>query len=360
MHRWLLPPLLLSLSLLHAAAAAAAIPERFIAEYAQAHDFSGTLLVRQRGQPDYRRSFGLAQRAFAAPNAADTRYKIASITKLFTAVLVLQAHEQGRLDLDASIGRYLPDYRGPARDRVELRQLLNHTSGLSNFDQVKTAEQALREGLPPYQKPYTSQQLLDRFCSGALVHAPGTVFDYNNGDYVILGKILERAYGRSYEQILRERILDPLGLRDTGVLRSEALVARLADTYYHLEPGGPLRRDPPMYPENWYAAGALYSSADDTLAFAEALFGGRLLRPESLALMLSPGLDHYGYGLWSYTVQSADGAHRIARRPGAIAGAQAQLYRDLDAELTVVILANTDSVDLDEFAAQIGQRATAP
>jgi len=360
MHRSLLPRLLLSLSLLHAVTAAAAIPERFIAEYAQAHDFSGTLLVRQRGQPDYRRSFGLAQRAFAAPNAADTRYKIASITKLFTAVLVLQAHEQGRVDLQATIGLYLPDYRGPARDRVSVRQLLNHTSGLTNFDQVKTAEQALREGLPPYQTPYTSQQLLEKFCSGPLVHVPGANFDYNNGDYVILGKILESVYGQSYDRLLRERILDPLALRDTGLLRSEALVARLADTYHHLEPGGALRRDPPVYPENWYAAGALYSTADDTLAFAEALFGGRLLRPESLALMLAPGLDDYGFGLWTYTVQHADGPHRIAKRPGAIAGAQAQLYRDLDAGLTVVILANTDSADLGEFAAQIGKRAAAP
>jgi len=327
------------------------------ADPARQHDFSGSVLIVEHGKPVLARHYGLANRAFAIPNDASTKYKIASITKAFTALLILQLHEQGRLDLDAPMRRYLPDYRGSGGDRVSVRQLLNHTSGLVNFDRVTEAAQAIRSGLPNYQLPHTARQLLDDYCSGVLAHEPGTKFDYNNCDYIALGLIVERAYGQSYEQVLQQRILDPLGLKDTGILHQRDIVAGLADTYFRRDDSKALTPDLPAYPENWYAAGAMYSTPRDLATFAEAWFGGRLIGDEALAAMIAPGLDDYGFGVWSYPVRIDGRRYRAVKRPGRIMGAQAQLYRIVEAGLTVVVLANTDATDLDEFVARIGKRA---
>jgi CubicO group peptidase (beta-lactamase class C family) len=332
----------------------------FIAAYAKQHDFNGTVRVQQDGKRRYERSFGLSDFQHGVANNDQTRYWIASITKLFTAALVLQLQEQGKLDLQATVATYLPDYAVDGADRITVHQLLNHTSGLKNFDQVKSLEQALTEGLPTYQAPYTSEQLIRKFGSGPLEHAPGTSFDYNNGDYLLLGKIIERIAGKTYEQVLRERILAPLGMRDTGMLRHADVVKGLASTYSYRDDLKALSNDFPVYPENWYAAGAMYSTVDDVLRFSDALFGSRLLHKATLALLTTPGLDDYGYGLWVYETRIGKDKHRVAKRPGRIMGAQAQLYRFLDRDLTVVILANTANTDLDEFVAQIGKAAIGP
>lgn len=335
--------------------AQAAVPADFIARYAREHHFSGTVLAQEHGKPVFRQSFGLADIAFDVANTPDTVYRIASITKAYTAVLVLQLAEQGRLDLHKSIRDYLPGYAGSG-SKASLHQLLNHTAGLPNFDQVKDLQTALTQGIPAYQKPATSAQLLANFCSGEQVAEPGTVFDYNNCDYIVLGRILEAVSGKRYEQLLAERLLQPLGLKHTGLARQGVIVPRLARTYMYREDLGALADDLPVYAENWYAAGSLYASADDVLAFANALFGGKLLKPASLARMTTPGLDDYGYGVWSYEMTIGGRKQRIVKRPGRIMGAQAQLFRMVDADITLVLLANTDAVDLDEFAAEIARR----
>lgn len=109
----------------------------FIASYAKQHDFNGSVLVQQDGKRRYQHSFGLSSFQYDTANTDQTRYWIASITKLFTSTLVLQLHAEGRLDLQAAIATYLPDYAGEGAGKITLHQLLNHTSGLENFDQVK-------------------------------------------------------------------------------------------------------------------------------------------------------------------------------------------------------------------------------
>jgi D-alanyl-D-alanine carboxypeptidase len=330
--------------------------ESYIAEYAKQHDFHGTIAVARQGKVAYARSFGLANLAFKVPSTVDTRYKVASITKLFTSTLILQLRDRGQLDLQKPIRTYLPGYAGPAGDKVTLHQLLNHTSGIDNMDKVKTAAEAISSGLPAYQTPFTSDQLLTKFCSGPLVHTPGSTFDYNNADYVILGKIIEQRYGKPYEQVLKEQILDPLHLSSTGLLYHRDIIASLADTYF-LDESKQLESDLPMYPENWYAAGGMYSTVFDLLTFADALFGNKLISATSLAMLIKPGLDDYGYGTWTYDATIAGKKYRIVKRPGRIAGAQGQLYHVIAPDITIVILSNVGNTDLDEFVAQIGKRA---
>ncbi len=352
------PLLFLSIALLPrpGVLAQSATPGSFIAAYAKEHDFNGTILIQKDGKTSFVKSFGLANIPFHVPNIPQTKYKIASITKVFTSVLILQLHEQGKIDLNKTIGTYLPDYAGEGADKVTIHQLLNHTSGLANFDTVTDMETALKSGIPVYQTPYTSDQLLARFCGGKLANPPGKVFDYNNADYIVLGKIIERLYGKAYEQVLSNRILRPLKMANTGLLHQSDIIKGLADTYFFREDLKSLVNDLPVYPENWYAAGALYSTVDDVLTFSNALFGARLLKKETLALLTKPGLDDYGYGLWAYDTKIAGKKHRVVKRPGQIMGAQSQLYHFLDEDVTIIILSNTGTTDLDEFVAEIGKK----
>ena len=328
-------------------------PEAEIDAFARENDFSGVVLITERGSVRYRRAFGLADRAFAVPAAPDTRYRVGSVTKLFTSVLILQLAEQGRLDLEAPLRSALPDYPGEGADRVTIHQLLNHTSGIAQWDTVSSYQEAFANGLEKYQRPLAPDAQLRRCCSGPLQRQPGAAFAYNNADYFVLGRIVERLTGKTFEEALDARILGPLGLTSTGMLHWDRIVPRLAPTYFWRDDRRVLVPDMPVYYENWYAAGGLYSTASDLAAFADALYGGRLIGPDMLRRLLTPGLDDYGYGLWSYSFTRAGRSWRVAKRPGSVMGANAVLYRLLDRDLSIVLLANTNRADLDIFAQRI-------
>ncbi len=320
-----------------------------------ANGFSGTVLIARDGERPAVESFGVAERAFGAPVTNETRFRIASITKLFTAVLVMQLVERDSLELGAPIARYLADYRGEGASVVTLHQLLTHTSGIQNFDNIPSYEHALAHGIPHLQLPRTPRQLLDEYASGPLVAEPGSRFEYNNGDYVILGQIIERVTGQRFAEALQERTLRPLGLAETTLAEQSEIVPRLATSYFRADTSSPLGNELPVYYENWYASGALYSTGTDVARFADALFGGRLISAESLRMLLTPARENYAYGLWVDSVRVGARRRAIAHRPGRIMGTNTVLLRYLDEGLTVVILANTNLVDTDALAFRIGR-----
>jgi CubicO group peptidase (beta-lactamase class C family) len=329
--------------------------ETMIRDYAREHDFNGTILIQRKDKKIYQQSFGVADRSFNIPVNNDTKFRIASITKAFTAVLILQLYEQGKLDLHATIKTYLPGYTGEGAERVTIHNLLNHTSGIQNFDTIKSYEEAVKNGMEVYQLPHTTAELLTKYCSGKLVHEVGKVFDYNNGDYIILGKIIEKITAKGFEVALRERILDPLGMTESGMLYQQDVVRNLANTYFKTGETKPLINDLPVYIENWYSAGGMYSTAADLLKFSNALYGSKLLKPETLSLMLKPGLDNYGYGLWIASIETGGKQYSVAHRPGSIMGANVVLLRFLNEDLTIIILSNTNATNIDTFSFLIGR-----
>jgi D-alanyl-D-alanine carboxypeptidase len=331
----------------------------FVDTYAHEHEFSGTITIAESGRVTLSRSYGFANRAFRIPNTPRTRFRVASITKAFTSTLILQLVDDGLLDVQQPFGRYLPGYHGPGADRITVHQLLNHTSGLANYDKITSAEQAFTSGIPAYQTPLTAAQLLERVSRDTVVHPPGSVFDYNNGEYIILGRIIEQLCGKPYATVLSERILRPLGMANSGVLRQSMIVDSLADSYFYRDDLKALANDLPVYAENWDAAGAMYSTSADLLRFASALFGARLLKPASLEQMLRPGLEDYGYGVWSFESKFGDATYHVVKRPGRIMGTNSQLFRIVERDITIILLANTGSADLDEFAAELGRRVVA-
>lgn len=331
---------------------------KFAADYAKKQNFSGTILIQKDSKIIYSGSYGFANRPFRVPNKINTKYKVASITKAFTSVLILQLVEQGKIDLNRTFKNYLPDYKGEAGDKVTIHQLLNHTSGMKNTDSVPSLEYVVKNGFPLYQLPHTSDEILEKYCSEKLANEPGKAFDYNNADYIVLGKIIERLYGKNYEQILREKILEPLQMRDSGMMHQPNIVANLADTYFYRDDSKTLTNDLPFYTENVYAAGAMYSTAADVLKFSDALFGGKLLKKETLEQMFTAGLDEYGYGVWVYNDYTINGKkYTIIKRPGSIMGANSMLFRILEANTTIIILSNTGATSLDRFAAELAKQA---
>jgi CubicO group peptidase (beta-lactamase class C family) len=324
----------------------------YIDEYAEAHDFNGTVLVQNKGAIAYQQSYGLANRQFVVPNRNDTKYKIASITKMFTAVLVLQLAEKGRLDLNTTIGNYLPKYKGEAAEKVTIDQLLHHTSGMKNRDENARPDKAIVH----YQTPMTTDELITQYYSEPLVAQPGATFDYNNADYILLGKIIEEQYGKPFEKVLSEKILEPLGMNMSGMVKQAVTLDNLADTYFFRDDLNALSNDLPVYLENWFAAGGMYSTALDLLKFSNALFDYKLIQPATLEKMIQPGPDDYGYGVWIDEIQAGGKTIKSVRRPGRIMGAQTMLIHYLDADLTIVVLSNAGTTSPDDFAFAIGNR----
>jgi len=205
------------------------------------------------------------------PLDGDSPFAIASITKTFTATLVLEAVERGRIGLDDPVSDYLPRLKKVRG--VTVRQLLQHTSGIADL-------------LPPMREPMTEDP--ERTWSGAEVierlggpwWSPGAAYGYSNSNYVVLGMLVERVYGHDFDEVLRRHILRPLDLDETGVL---------------LE-----RNAPPLMPPSWASAfgtsGNMYASPSDLVEWGMALYGGRVLAPETLARMTAFNQDDYGLG----------------------------------------------------------------
>lgn len=328
---------------------------QLIEEYATKKNFNGTILIQKDKKIIYEKGLGYANRQFSIPNTIDTKFKIASITKLFTSVLILQLHEKGDIDLNASIKTYLPEYQGEGADKVTIHHLLTNTSGIENIESNPNRE-LKNPWLDVYQKPYTTDQILSKFCSGKLVNEPGNKFSYNNGDYVILGKIIEQRYKKSFDKVLYSMILEPLELKNTGVFYQSAVIPNMSSTYAWNDSLKTFDNDRQAYIENWYAAGAMYSNTQDLLKFINSLFEFKLIKQETLKLLTTPGLDNYGYGVWVRDVKLNNKSYKTMQRYGRIRGANVVLFRFMDTDTTIIILGNTNAVtDLGTFAIEIGK-----
>lgn len=310
--------------------------QSFFDVYAQEHRFSGNVLIVQDERPMFLKSYGMAHQEFKVPNTAETKFRIASITKLFTSVLIYKSIEEGKLTLDKTIFEVLPDYQGGGRQKVTIHQLLTSTSGIESLES---------NGDEVYEKKLTSDEVLKQYASGQLDTIPGTKFSYNNADYIILGKILEKVYHKSFESILKDQVLSPLKLANTGVLDYK-VIDNLATSYWWNTETKTYERDIPYYGENYGASGNMYSTVWDLNKFSEALYTGKLITMDSLNQLLQTvegvkDYDNYASGLWSFSFPvENEKKHHGASRPGNIWGSECMLLRLIEKNVSIIILSN--------------------
>lgn len=318
--------------------------DSLIKNYAKNNNFNGTIIVQKNSSIVYHHSFGSANRQFEIPNSNVTKYHIASITKLFTAVLILRLHEIGKIDLDQPIKTYLPNYKGEGVEKVTIHQLLNHTSGIENCEEIGSDVEI-------YRMPNTIDNIITKYCSGKLRWEPGTKFSYNNSEYIILGKIIEELYKKSYEQVLSEMILQPLSMKNSGFAIQSKVIKNLAYSYWRDDKTKEYKNNPPLLIENYHASAAIYSTASDLLKFSNGVFGGKLLTPSSLKLLLTTTLEseNYGCGLWIKSLTINKKALPVAQRTGLIWGSSSLLTHYLNRNLTIIFVANTNITDLYHF-----------
>lgn len=310
--------------------------DQLMREYAGQRQFNGAVLVAQAGEVEYRAAFGLANVEWEVPNTPDSRFRIGSITKQFTAAIVLGLVENGILRLDAPVRDYLPGYTAPQGDRITIHHLLTHTSGLPSYTD-----------LPGFvdehsRVPTSPEEIVALTSSRPLEFEPGTRFRYSNSGYVLLGWIIEEVTGESYDRVLRERLLEPLELHDTGYDHESAVRRRRAFGYTRTLTGYANARD--VDTSLPHAAGMMYSTVDDLFRWTRALHAGEVFRdPESTARMLRPYLAGYGCGV-AISERQVGGSGRsvsVVEHRGGVFGFASVLRHIPEDGHTIVLLDNT-------------------
>lgn len=250
--------------------------------------FNGTALVAENGKVIYTGAFGMANMEWGIPNTPDTKFRLGSITKQFTATLVMQLVEQGKIKLDGKLSDYLPDYRKDVGEKVTIHHLLTHTSGIPSYT-----------GLPRFfedvsRNPYKVDEFVKKYASGDLQFEPGSKFAYNNSGYFLLGAIIEKVTGKPYEQVLQENIFDPVGMKNTGYDHHNTILQKRAAGYDKTADG--YTNAPYLDMSIPYAAGSLYSTVEDLYLWDQALYTDKLISAKSKELMYTPFLEKYAYG----------------------------------------------------------------
>jgi len=308
--------------------------------YVAAGAFTGVVAIGDHGRMVYQAVRGDADREWHVPLAPDAVFRIGSTTKQFTAALVLTLVEEGRVRLDGHVADYLPDYPRPQGERITIHHLLTHTSGIPEY---VGRDDFFRVSAPA---PHTPADLVARFANLPLEFEPGSRWSYSNGNYVLLGAIVERVTGQSYAQALRARITEPLGLRDTGVDADSAVLPRRVRAYF--ADGGTVMNEAHVDASSAFGAGFLHSTARDLLAWDAALADGRPFHdPATAARLVTPyvetgtPLGGYGYG-WFIGPQTLGGRTvRVIQHGGTISGFVTGFWRMPDDGRAVVVLANT-------------------
>ncbi len=308
--------------------------EALVKQYVNLDIFSGVVLIAENGKPVFQQAYGLANREKNIPNTRDTRFDIGSINKLFTKALVLQLIQEGKLRPEDPLGKYLKGFPEAASKHVTIDQLISHRSGYGDYMQ--------QPGF--FERPGDQQTIgaiLEMIKAMPLQFEPGTEQAYSNAGYVLLGGIIEAATGKSYYQNIRERIVEPLGMRHTVVDTDKARAPKRAIGYLKTMRGALENNEGILLVPT--PAGGFVTTAEDLLLFMEAYFyTEKLVRAATLELD-----EFYPF---IQDVRKNGGAIPVA---GGFQGANAVVYNALRDHQTIIVLANMDEPVAEQLAAGI-------
>ena len=304
-----------------------------------------TIIVSRKGEVIYKKGFGMADMELNVPVHPDMIFRIGSITKQFTAVAILQLAEQGKLSLQDEIKKFIPDY--PAQDhKITVEHLLTHTSGIKSYTNMKDFQTMMRKDMKPLE-------IVDVFKNEPMDFAPGAKWNYNNSAYILLGYIIEKISGKTYEQYVREHLFAPAGMTNSGYGSENRIIKNRAKGYQKstndYENADYLSMTLP------YAAGSLVSTVEDLLKWNRAVHSYKLVSKASLDkaftdYKLSDAKStNYGYGWFLSNVQGS----KTIEHSGGINGFLSDAIYLPAEDIFVAILSNCTCNPVEELAIKI-------
>jgi CubicO group peptidase (beta-lactamase class C family) len=309
--------------------------DEILAAYHQFDLFNGSVLIAKNGKEVLKKSYGKANFAWNIDNTPTTKFRIGSLTKQFTALLILQLKQEGKLRLDDKISTHLPWYFKNTGSKITIHHLLSMTSGLPNYTD-HTTHVMEQEELQP--KDFALKYFKD-----SLLFEPGKNISYCNTGYYILGMIIESITKKQYETILQERIFDVLGMVNSGIEYPGQVIPNLANGHY-LYMGDYIAAqsiNPKIYA---YSAGAMYSTVEDLNLWDQSFYTDQLLNAENKKLMYTKYHPNYGYGVAVNLMKNHLGTNKdvtLISHDGGLTGYSSYMARIPEDSILIVLLDNT-------------------
>ena len=326
----------------------------FLTTLAGQERLSGSILVAMDGKVLISKGYSMANLELDVPNTPQTKFQLASITKQFTAMAILQLQQQGKLNLDDPICQYISDCP-EAWQPITIHHLLTHTSGISEYIGLLGFEDFKRQSVNP-------DEIIALFRDLPLDFTPGEKLSYSNSGYVVLGYIIERASSEAYAIFLLKNIFVPLQMVNTGYDNSDVVIKNRADGYL-----GATANADYIDPTVAYAAGGLYSTVEDLFLWDQALYTDKLISQTLRDQMFTPFTlippnsnlyaavpadvtdASYGYG-WFVGKQFN---HQWISHRGTIEGFRTVINRYPDDKVVIIVLSNRQSTSVEEIASEI-------
>jgi CubicO group peptidase (beta-lactamase class C family) len=316
--------------------------EKFLEELDRYEELSLAVMIAKDGVPVLEKAYGLANRSFGAQNRVDTKFNLASMNKMFTAIAIMQLVQQGKLNLEGLVGDYIPDYSNEEARTVSIYQLLTHTAGMGNiFNPLYNKT--------PVNRFQAVADYLPLFIDDPLRFTPGSKYEYSNAGYILLGHLIETVSGQDYFSYVKENIFIPAGMQDTDCYDVQYPIPNLAIGYSRSKS----KSDQYEYKTIEYMkmtkggpAGGGYSTVGDLVRFGEALFGNMLLDKKHTDLTTTgkvPVDDIYQGGEYCFgLLEQKINGYRIIGHSGNFSGTRSSLKIYPEEGLSIAILSNFD------------------
>lgn len=313
--------------------------KQVIDAYNKIGQFNGLVLVAENGKILYEKAFGKASYEWNINNSLDTKIEVASITKTFTALMIMQLIEQGKIKLDGTIADYLPDYPKETGTKITVDHLLRHSSGLQqdiadfppNSNNFPDIVAKINEEF------FSLEEQVQIIAKRSLLFEPGTKYSYSSDGYAVLGRIIEKVTGWSYEQALQKLVRDPLHLKNTGYKDHLAIVEKKAQGYAKTFSGISRGRQIGINP-----SGGIYSTIHDLFTWEQALYTDQLISKKSKDLLFTktPYLVGYGWQISNNYFNSTSDSIKMVRCTGSLPGFNSLVVRFPEQKKTIIVMEN--------------------
>ncbi|HAE83559.1 MAG TPA: serine hydrolase [Ktedonobacter sp.] len=305
------------------------------------HIFSGTILISQGGEVLFEKAYGFASRQLNVPNVLETKFHIASVTKMFIAMAALMLSEQGLIELHEKPAAYLPELAALDKD-ITLHHLLSHTSGLQDIYEVQNLRFEMNK------LKIEQGDLLSYLVKQPQLFRPGEGWGYSSTGFILMGYLMEKVTGLSFAELMKRSVLTPLSMTNTGLDLPRRINAGRA--YGHAVENGQLVNADNDELSEFEAPGELYSTVQDLKKWCDAMFDCPLVSPQTLTLMFTPYGQvapslHYGYG-WFL-------APRFRMHGGGTPGFLSQMRQYPEQKVSIILLFNSDQTSTETILSAV-------